>query len=140
MARPSLFGQIGYIYFIESETQSAVKIGFATNVYTRLKGLQTGNPDTLKLLAHVRSTYGAEQVLHKALVEHRIMLEWYRSSELLWILQNEIEDVFLDLAMEWVAEHEPHSSDPDALARAHKNVLIDGHRMRKIVEEVLADA
>lgn len=71
MARPTLFNQIGFIYFIESETQNAVKIGFTADVQARLKGIQTGNPDLLTLAAHVRATFGAEQALHKALGKFR---------------------------------------------------------------------
>jgi hypothetical protein len=140
MARPTLFNQIGFIYFIESETQNAVKIGFTADVQARLKGIQTGNPDPLTLSAHVRATFGAEQVLHKALGKFRIRLEWYEANELLWALQNEIEDAFLDLAMAWIAENEPNSADPDVLARAFDHVIIDGNHMRVILREALAAA
>jgi hypothetical protein len=100
----------------------------------------TGNPDLLTLAAHVRATFGAEQALHKALGKFRIRLEWYEANDLLWELQNEIEDAFLDLAMAWIAEHEPNSADPGVLARAFDHVVIDGHHMRIILREVLAAA
>jgi hypothetical protein len=92
--------RVGALYFISSDTQQAVKIGFAENVYMRLKSLQTGNPDELKLLAYVPCFAEAEVLLHRALKHKRIRLEWYPDDAELETLIYELQDDMFDAAME----------------------------------------
>ena len=140
MARPHDLDQIGYLYFIESPEQDAVKVGFASDPDIRLKTLQTGNPHDLVLKAQVRATYGAECAFHAAMKRWRLRLEWYPSTELLWSIQNEAEDALLDLAMGWLLERYPVTADPSLFARALENVAIDGDAMTAIINEAMASA
>jgi len=93
----------GYLYFIASETQQAIKIGFAENVYMRLKSLQTGNPDELKLLATVPCLAEAEFRLHRVLKHKRIRLEWYPDNAEIETLIYELQDDMFDAAIEGFA-------------------------------------
>lgn len=69
----------GYIYFIAAETLGAVKIGFTrSHPIARLKGLQTGCPAPLKLLAFVPGSEEEERRLHRCFSPLRIHGEWFR--------------------------------------------------------------
>lgn len=114
MAKPSDLAQIGRLYFIESGDQDAMKIGFATDTYVRLKNLQSGNPGELSLVTHVPCTYGAEMRLHKLLRGHQIRLEWYPINNLTLAIQDEIEDVVLGRAMCWLADQPQPVSRPES--------------------------
>lgn len=69
----------GQIYFVQSETTLAIKIGFSTNTKKRLKALQTGSADKLSLLG-VRhySTMADERALHHKFRKDRVGGEWFR--------------------------------------------------------------
>ena len=49
-----LWRQILKVYFILDSESNAVKIGKANNIHVRLSDLQTGNPNTLRLMADLR--------------------------------------------------------------------------------------
>jgi hypothetical protein len=118
MARPSELTKVGKLYFIESDAQNAVKIGFANDVYTRLKSLQSGNPDDLHLVVSVSCTYGAELALHRKLKSRRIRLEWHPDDDFMFWLRDEIEAAALDKAMEWLVDNAPDATGEDVLADA----------------------
>jgi len=69
------------IYFIGQDWESPVKIGKAKNPQSRLKQLQTGNPNKLMILG----TYEpkdvdddiVEKTLHYLVREYRLMGEWF---------------------------------------------------------------
>lgn len=105
------------MYFIESPSQGAVKIGFADDVYQRLKSLQTGNPAELNLLATIPCELGAERRVHALLRKKRIRLEWYPSddAQLFWFM-SELQDDLFDAA--WSAMGEDADGDANAVAAA----------------------
>lgn len=105
----------GFIYFIASASQQAVKIGFAEDVSERHGSLQTGNPCELEVLARIRATIGAEQALHKLLKKHCLHLEWYPDSDLIYFLMVELQDEALDRGLEWLSENAPSETDPDEI-------------------------
>lgn len=70
------------LYVIQSGGESApVKIGYtqdAARLRGRLKSLQCGNPETLRVLVTVDGAGPqSERALHRALGRHRIRNEWY---------------------------------------------------------------
>ena len=71
----------GYIYFVQGASGGAVKIGYAKDVAARLKGLQTGFPDTLMLLCAVPGKPKNEKELHEKYKEHALRGEWFKPSE-----------------------------------------------------------
>jgi hypothetical protein len=58
------------------------KIGKATNVDRRVRGIQTGNPRKVRLLhqAWCRDNHSAEKQLHDLFDEHRGNGEWFKLS------------------------------------------------------------
>ena len=67
----------GYIYFIQGEAGGAIKIGFSFKVEARLKSLQTGYPDTLKVLCILPGSEKDELFYHNKFAEHRLRGEWF---------------------------------------------------------------
>jgi hypothetical protein len=69
----------GFIYFIAAETLGAVKIGYSgQHPEKRLRGLQTGCPARLKLLAFVPGSEADEARLHEIFQPLHIHGEWFR--------------------------------------------------------------
>lgn len=71
MARVS----VGYVYFIKSGPR--VKIGFSTDVISRLSNLKVGNPNDTKLLAAIPGTEDTEAYFHKMFASYREQGEWF---------------------------------------------------------------
>ena len=73
------------VYFIQSNTQGAIKIGASADPEARLEALLPSLPFVeLKLLATIEGGYKKESELHKKFDTYRIKNEWFRpSNELL---------------------------------------------------------
>ena len=68
----------GFVYFVQGESGGPIKIGYTANVSNRIKELQTGYPDALKLLLAIPGNINNEQVLHSKLKEYRLHGEWFK--------------------------------------------------------------
>jgi hypothetical protein len=68
----------GFIYFIQGEYGGAIKIGYSKDPARRLTDLQTGYPDTLKILLLIPGDNKMEYALHKELEGSRLKGEWFR--------------------------------------------------------------
>jgi hypothetical protein len=79
-AGPLISARRSYVYFIASGTK-AIKIGWAGSVQKRLKLLQTGNPETLTLIATCEGDVTLEQLIHKKFARYRLRGEWFRYSK-----------------------------------------------------------
>lgn len=76
-----------HLYFIQVGETGPIKIGSAKDVKYRLRHLQCGNPDELRVLHVVRNAGGYEREAHRALVHLRIRGEWFRAeSDLLALI------------------------------------------------------
>jgi hypothetical protein len=74
------------VYFILDSASNAVKVGKANNIQERMSDLQTGNPNTLKLIHQIeceseKQSFLLEQTLHKKLQGIRLIGEWFRYDE-----------------------------------------------------------
>ncbi len=87
----------GYIYFIQGESGGHIKIGYTTNVATRLAGLQTGYPETLVIRCISPASYKDEARLHETFKEHRTRGEWFKPCE-------DIEAMIITIN-EWYKNH-----------------------------------
>jgi hypothetical protein len=67
----------GFIYVIQSIATKMIKIGFSVMPEGRVKGLQTGSPDKLKLLGKWPGTMYDEKRIHRFLRQHRKHGEWF---------------------------------------------------------------
>jgi hypothetical protein len=69
----------GWVYLIEAKEIRRLKIGFTTkSPESRLKGLQTGSPAALSVVAQVKSLSGLELRLHKKFARYRVVGEWFK--------------------------------------------------------------
>ena len=67
------------IYLIQSLDNGFYKIGIAKNPKKRIKQLQTGNPETLKLIKTFESEYASiiEKTLHRRFSVYKLSGEWF---------------------------------------------------------------
>ncbi len=73
-----------YVYLIQSGTsrKAPVKIGMSDDPEKRIKQLQTGNPETLRLIMSIRCNsrehaYKLESTLHLMMAKKSIINEWF---------------------------------------------------------------
>ena len=69
------------IYFVKSKGAAFVKIGVAADVAKRVKALQTGYPQKLKVLAVLPGSYETESGLHELFASSRRQGEWFRFND-----------------------------------------------------------
>lgn len=65
------------IYFIRCAATGLTKVGYATNVRSRLSTLQTGSADDLSLVRLLGGAKDDEGKLHRRFAEHRKRGEWF---------------------------------------------------------------
>ena len=82
------------VYFIQSGDDGPIKIGFATEVASRLSELQTGCPAKLHLLGKVRGSMQLEKDLHALFAGLRISGEWFRPDPSIFEKINELKKQF----------------------------------------------
>lgn len=135
MPRPAI-DKHGFIYFIESLSQNAIKVGFADDLTTRLATLQTGNPGELVVLGKVRSTFRAELALHKLLKPYCRSREWYEADSPVYEIATELLDTAMDKAIcEMVADGE---EGPDAYRHRYSDVTLTVDEVLEVASGVLA--
>jgi DNA polymerase IIIc chi subunit len=69
----------GFVYLLQAEGQTPVKIGHGGNVVERKKALQSGNAQQLNTLRVIPSAdaHQLEQQLHKRYATYRVRREWF---------------------------------------------------------------
>jgi hypothetical protein len=65
------------LYFIQSDVTGMIKIGRSKNPLKRLKQLQTGNANKLKLIAFFEGLGWREKLLHESLKDWSKEGEWF---------------------------------------------------------------
>ena len=65
------------LYFIQSSKTGEIKIGRSKHPQKRLKNLQTGNPNTLKIIISLEGLGWREKELHETLKRWRGSGEWF---------------------------------------------------------------
>ena len=65
------------LYFIQSDVTGMIKIGRSKNPEKRLKQLQTGNPNKLKLIASFENSGWKEKIIHERLERWSEHGEWF---------------------------------------------------------------
>ncbi len=69
--------RLGYVYVIGVTSGKAVKIGWTTDLYKRIRVNQVGSYEKLSYLAVMRGSQKAEARIHRRLSRHRIRGEWF---------------------------------------------------------------
>jgi hypothetical protein len=78
------------VYLVQGDPGTPIKVGLATSgARARIAGLQTGNPQELRLLHILAGNRTLEWNLHTRLKEHRVRGEWFDipADELVFIEQ-----------------------------------------------------
>lgn len=65
------------IYFIQPVDGGSIKIGKANSPPDRLRELQTGSPDRLKIIGMMQGDEATEYALHDLFARHRLDGEWF---------------------------------------------------------------
>ncbi len=68
------------VYFIQPGKRQLVKIGVAHRPKDRLKELQTGSPDAIRVIGELPGGMPVERALHRCLGWYRERGEWFRMS------------------------------------------------------------
>ncbi len=66
-----------FVYVIQAEPGTPIKVGVAKNPRSRLATLQTGNPAELRLLFVVPGSHTLEAGLHRRLKDSAVRGEWF---------------------------------------------------------------
>ena len=66
------------VYFIQRGWSGPIKIGTATDPYTRLGALQTGSPSQLRLIGIIPGGFELEGQLHTVFASARVLGEWFQ--------------------------------------------------------------
>jgi hypothetical protein len=90
----------GCIYFIQGISGGLIKIGYAKDIYRRLKNLQASCPLPLKILAVIRGSLDSESNLHSRFAKNRKHGEWFEPTEQLSIFINSLDDFLVREFME----------------------------------------
>lgn len=71
----------GYVYFIQGESGGPIKIGYTNDVKKRVNTLQTGHPDTLRVLVVIPGSVKTEEEYHRKHGDARLRGEWFKPTE-----------------------------------------------------------
>jgi hypothetical protein len=78
------------VYFLRESLEGPVKVGRSKDPWSRRDQLQTGNPKELRVLGCCFGNPEFENAIHQAFKDAHIRGEWFRSTEDLVSLINEI--------------------------------------------------
>jgi len=86
-------GEIGFIYFIQSENKGLIKIGFTGDLSKRIKLLQNMSPVKLKLIASQKGSINDEKKLHQRFKKYRAHGEWFDPKKVLMNYINKLNNL-----------------------------------------------
>ena len=77
----SLKGYKGYVYFVTSDKNEQVKIGYSKNPWARLSELRRSYGSELSVVATIKTEDKSEVSIHQALDDFRLEGEWFSKSD-----------------------------------------------------------
>lgn len=69
--------EVSGVYLVQAHPSGRVKIGYSANVDRRLRSLQTGSPEQLKLVSVLDLDRAGENEIHKRFMHLRVHGEWF---------------------------------------------------------------
>lgn len=108
------------IYAIQCGDSGPIKFGVAKNPEQRLRELQTGCPERLRLLVAVNLQDWCERTIHRWLRDERIRGEWFGMS---WKTKSLLEDLQIRAA---IGPGDQTHPDDDAYEREMRRLFPDG--------------
>jgi hypothetical protein len=125
-----------FVYVVQGQKTSPVKVGVARKVQSRLDVLQTGNPEELHALYAFPGGHELEHQLHRKLKPYRMHGEWFRAAAL-----EEYTDFFVGLASALVDTYDGSGEIPsyrvfdgDWFTRPKKRVIPVGEVTVRFVD------
>lgn len=121
-----------FVYIVQGEPGTPIKVGVARNPRHRLQSLQTGNPVELRLLYVMPGSFPLEAELHYRLRDSSVRGEWFAEPGidgfLIWV-QRYIKEVknYFDERGELLPPSNLREEDQKLKRRAGANIL---HRWR----------
>lgn len=97
-----------YIYFIQDDPGTPIKIGYTNRVGARVKALQTGNSRELRLIAVLPAPPCVETSYHRQLRKERVLGEWFQGP-----LTNDLASRACDISDEMVQAYDGSGRTPD---------------------------
>jgi hypothetical protein len=79
---PERFRRCSVVYFIGGE-DGPIKIGFTTELPSRLRSLQNSSPVPIRLLAAVHGDRALEAEYHRRFAAHRLHGEWFERASVI---------------------------------------------------------
>lgn len=127
------------IYIIEEGENGPLKIGTAVDVDRRIKTLQGGNSNELRLVMSFEGEADLETKIHKDLSEHKVRPngEWFYNNEYVWKYLNTLSTV--EPETEWIGDTEylvlkrdtekSKTENCPFCGKRHVHGIGDGHRL-----------
>ncbi len=92
--------KMGFVYFIGAKDGDTIKIGFSVNPESRIRQVQSGNPERLSVLFQFRGHKDTEQCLHRLFGPSRLSGEWFGNAEAIRSFARMLERSHAKRAME----------------------------------------
>lgn len=80
------------VYMIGVEGSSHIKIGYASDLMSRLSALQVGTPNNLVMIAVFEGSKLSESLLHRRLIDQNIRGEWFNGEKVISLLKDIVID------------------------------------------------
>lgn len=90
----------GHVYFAWQAAAGMVKIGYSKNPDKRVKALQTGSPESVEIVFSIPGTMAQEKRLHRLLGSDRHRNEWFKPTEKMSEIANDVQQIGLKRALE----------------------------------------
>lgn len=104
----------GFVYFITMEPDEFVKVGWSlNNPVGRMRELQTGCPEALRLMAYTPGSLEDEKRLHRTFAELRYRGEWF-------FLQHKLRDL-----VQYLSDNYPKETESVAARQTFENAVWD---------------
>jgi hypothetical protein len=97
-----------YVYFIQGDPETPIKVGFTNRVGKRLGELQTGSYQRLRVLAVLPAPRSVETAYHRLLQSERGIGEWFSGP-----LTDQLMFRVLEIADRMVASYDGSGQTPD---------------------------
>ncbi len=118
------------IYFLQSGNEEGpVKIGYASKqAGHRLRGLQIGNPDLLRMIRVLPGTRKTERLLHARFADFWLRGEWFRFDSAMLTIEIPIGAEDEDLPFRVDRASERAALNRDVRAAAMLNLPVEAHK------------
>lgn len=80
-SRPPSWVGLNVVYMVGIEGEPYIKVGYASELSSRMVNMQVGSPKKLLVLAVFAGDATAEALLHRELQEHHVRGEWFHYDE-----------------------------------------------------------